>query len=91
MTPELRGILAHKQGIRLSGIIIVFLLSIGAFVSGVDTSGVEDMSDLSIFAWIYYSAGLFVFGGLDLGVPVGGSAAGRGALWAMLCGKGVSP
>ena len=82
MTPEGRGILAHKQGIRLSGIVIVFLLSIGAFVSGVDTSGVDDMSELSIFAWIYYSAGLFVFGGLDLGVPVGGTVAGRAALWA---------
>ncbi len=82
MTPERRGILAQKQRIRLSGIIVVFLLSIGAFLSGVDTTGVDDMSELSIFAWIYYSAGLFVFGGLDLGVPVGGSAAGRGALWA---------
>ena len=71
MTPELSGILAHKQGIRLSGIVIAFLLSIGAFVSGVETSGVDDMSELSIFAWIYYSAGLFVLGGLDLGVPVG--------------------
>ena len=81
MTPGLRGILAHKQGIRLFGIIIVFFLGISAFVSGVDTSGVEEMSELSIFAWIYYSAGLFVFGGLDLGVPVGGTAAGRGALW----------
>jgi voltage-gated potassium channel Kch len=82
MTPERRGILAQKQRIRLSGIIVVFFLSIGAFLSGVDTTGVDDMSDLSIFAWIYYSAGLFVFGGLDLGVPVGGSAAGRVALWA---------
>lgn len=81
MTPELSGILAHKQGIRLSGIVIAFLLSIGAFVSGVETSGVDDMSELSIFAWIYYSAGLFVIGGLDLGVPVGGSVAGRTALW----------
>ena len=81
MTPGLRGILAHKQSIRLFGIIIVFFLGISAFVSGVDTSGVEDMSELSIFAWIYYSAGLFVFAGLDLGVPVGGTAVGRGALW----------
>ena len=54
MTPERRGILAQKQRIRLSGIIVVFFLSIGAFLSGVDTTGVDDMSDLSIFAWIYY-------------------------------------
>jgi len=29
----------------------------------------------------YYSLGLFVVGGLDLGMPTGGSALGRGMLW----------
>jgi hypothetical protein len=81
MTSGIRGIVVHKQSIRLSGVIIVFLLSIGAFASGVDTSGLDEMSDLSIFAWIYYAAGLFVFGGLYRGLPAGGSALGRGALW----------
>jgi hypothetical protein len=81
MTSGIRGIVLHKQAIRFVGVFAVFLLSLGAFAAGVDTSGVDDMSDLSILAWAYYAAGLFVFGGLDLGVPAGGSAIGRSALW----------
>jgi FlaA1/EpsC-like NDP-sugar epimerase len=81
MTSKSGGVFRHGQFIRLAGVAAVFLLTIGAFASGVRTSGVEDMLSLSIFAWIYYAGGLFVFGGLDLGVPVGGSALGRGALW----------
>lgn len=68
--------------IRLTGVAAVFVFTIGAFASGVHTAGVEDMATQSVFAWIYYAAGLFVFGGLDLGVPAGGSTVGRAALWA---------
>ncbi len=39
------------------------------------------MAVQSILAWTYYAAGLFVFGGLDLGSPMGGPAVARGALW----------
>jgi hypothetical protein len=75
------GVFGHGQFIRLSGVAAVFILTIAAFASGVRTTGVDDMLGLSIFAWIYYAGGLFVFGGLDLGVPTGGSGIGRGALW----------
>jgi hypothetical protein len=81
MTSRSGGAIGHGQVIRLSAVAAVFLLTIGAFASGVRTSGVDEMSSLSVFAWIYYAGGLFVFGGLDLGVPTGGSAIGRGALW----------
>jgi voltage-gated potassium channel Kch len=81
MTSWSGGAIGYGQVIRLSAVAVVFLLTIGAFASGVRTSGVDEMSSLSIFAWIYYAGGLFVFGGLDLGVPTGGSAIGRGALW----------
>ena len=81
MTSRSGSVFGHGQLIRLSCVAAVFVLTIGAFASGVQTSGVDDMTSLSIFAWIYYAGGLFVFGGLDLGVPVGGSAIGRGALW----------
>ena len=74
----------HGQFVRLAGIAAVFILGIGAFASGVHTSGVEDMPELPVLAWVYYAAGLFVFGGLDLGVPAGGSAIGRSALWLAL-------
>ncbi len=81
MTSRSGGVLGRGQFFRIAGVVAVFLLSIGAFASGVGTAGVDDMASLSIFAWIYYAGGLFVFGGLDLGVPTGGSAIGRGALW----------
>jgi len=81
MTFRSGGVFGHGQFIRLSGVAAVFILTIGAFASGVRTTGIDDMLGLSIFAWIYYAGGLFVFGGLDLGVPTGGSAIGRGALW----------
>ena len=81
MMPPKGSLLRQGPAYRYAGVAAVFLLSIGAFASGVQTTGVDDMQDLSIFAWIYYAGGLFVFGGLDLGVPEGGSAIGRSALW----------
>jgi Trk K+ transport system NAD-binding subunit len=63
-------------------VVLVFILTLVAIASGVGTTGVESLRDQSIFAWIYYAGGLFVFGGLDLGVPAGGPAWGRMALWA---------
>ena len=47
---------------------------------GVELSERVDSPD----SWLtraYYSLGLFVVGGLDLGMPIGGSALGRGLLW----------
>ena len=67
--------------LRLLGIVLVFLLGLGAFVSGVGTTGVTDPLDQHFLAWLYHTAGLFVFGGLDLGAPAGGSLLGRAALW----------
>lgn len=67
--------------LRLAGVALVFLLVVGAFLSGVVTTGIDHPAGRSVLAWIYYAAGLFVFGGLDLGAPVGGAALGRAALW----------
>ena len=67
--------------VRIAGVCAVFALALVAFVSGVTTSGVPDMAGQSILAWTYYAGGLFVFGGLDLGTPVGGPTVGRAALW----------
>lgn len=69
-------------GLRIAGIVLVFLLTLGAFATGVATSGIPDMAAEGVLAWTYYAAGLFVFGGLDLGAPVGGPGLGRAALWA---------
>jgi hypothetical protein len=42
----------HGQFVRLAGIAAVFILGIGAFASGVHTSGVEDMPELPVLAWV---------------------------------------
>jgi len=72
---------SHINQLRIAGIVLVFLLAIGAFLSGVRTTGITDLLDQQFLSWIYYSGGLFVFGGMDLGSPAGGPALGRAALW----------
>jgi hypothetical protein len=68
-------------GLKIVGVVLVFVLVAVSFLAGVETSGLEATETSSILAWIYYAAGLFVFGGLDLGTPVGGPIAARGMMW----------
>jgi Trk K+ transport system NAD-binding subunit len=80
--PEVGSVVSGRgTRIRLAGLVLVALLAIAAFAGGVTTSGVPEMGSESPLAWVYYAAGLFVFGGLDLGSPVGGPAGLRAALW----------
>jgi Trk K+ transport system NAD-binding subunit len=71
------------------------LAFIGVTVAGVValTLGVEvserDLSGEGLPGRIYYVLGLFVLGGLDLGTPVGGPAAGRLLLWVAYFGAPV--
>ncbi len=67
--------------IRGAGVALVFVLPLAALGAGVGTTGIDEVGSRSLLAWVYYAAGLFVFGGLDLGAPVGGPAWGRAALW----------
>jgi voltage-gated potassium channel Kch len=69
------------QAVRLASVAAVFILGVGAFASGVNTTEIADMGEQSLLAWLYYCAGLFVLGGLDLGIPAGGAVLGRTALW----------
>jgi hypothetical protein len=55
----------------------VFLFCFVAFATGVVASERPGLGDGPWIAWIYYAGSLFVFGGVDLGVPTGGSAVGR--------------
>lgn len=66
---------------KFVGALIVFLLGLSAFGSGVGTTGVPDMASESVLAWLYSVAALFVLGGLDLGLPMGGPEPARAALW----------
>jgi Trk K+ transport system NAD-binding subunit len=52
-----------------------------AFSLGVVTTGEPELGSAPWIAWIYYAAGLFVFGGMDLGIPTGGPLTGRILLW----------
>jgi voltage-gated potassium channel Kch len=60
---------------------VVFGLALVALGTGVTFSERADLGPVPWGARIYYTLGLFFFGGLDLGVPLGGPAWGRVLLW----------
>lgn len=63
------------------GVVAVVLLALGAFSAGVGTASIPDIGSESVLGWLYFTGGLFVFGGLDLGTPLGGPPIARAALW----------
>lgn len=70
-----------SRSIRWAAFGAVFLLTLIAFATGVVTSERPGIGTEPWIAWIYYAGSLFVFGGVDLGVPVGGPILGRAILW----------
>jgi voltage-gated potassium channel Kch len=60
--------------------VLAFALGVAGFVSGVGVSE-RELSEIDVLSKVYYTLGLFLFGGMDLGTPVGGPAWGRGFLW----------
>ncbi len=66
------------RGLFLIG---VFGVGLGAFLVGVGVTDRVSVVDAGIATKIYYTMGLFVLGGLDLGVPEGGPWWGRWMLW----------
>ncbi|MBW2404175.1 MAG: NAD-binding protein [Deltaproteobacteria bacterium] len=58
-----------------------FGLALYAFQVGVVVSDRPDVVGAGILTHVYYSLGLFVLGGLDLGVPIDGPDGARVALW----------
>ncbi|MFT7581220.1 MAG: voltage-gated potassium channel Kch [Myxococcota bacterium] len=52
-----------------------------ALMAGVGVSDRTAVADADVLTKIYYALGLFVLGGLDLGVPVGGGEFARSMLW----------
>ncbi|MEM7136455.1 MAG: NAD-binding protein [Myxococcota bacterium] len=59
-----------------------FGLALYAFRHGVVVSDRPNVVGAGVLTHVYYSLGLFVLGGLDLGVPAAGPAGARIALWA---------
>jgi voltage-gated potassium channel Kch len=61
--------------------IATVVLGLVGFASGVGVSQRADIADAGIAAQLYYTLGLFIFGGMDLGTPEGGAFVPRMCLW----------
>ncbi len=57
--------------------------------SGVSLSERPDVVDASLLTRAYYALGLFVVGGLDIGIPVGGPALPRYLMWISYFGSPI--
>lgn len=62
-------------------LIVVVVLGVVGLSHGVELSERPGIPDSPIYARLYYTIGLFVFGGLDLGVPQGGPGWAQAFLW----------
>lgn len=60
--------------------VVFFLSGFFGFLSGVEVTE-RDIASANHFTLMYYSLGLFILGGMDLGVPIGGPVWGQGLLW----------
>jgi len=61
--------------------ILIFGAGFFGFVMGVNVSDRPDVVDTGLLTKAYYSLGLFVLGGMDLGTPTGGPLYARILLW----------
>jgi Trk K+ transport system NAD-binding subunit len=66
---------------RLVLSLLAFACGLAAFRMGVGASDRDGIPDLGWLGQCYYTAGLFVLGGMDLGVPTGGTPLARALLW----------
>jgi Trk K+ transport system NAD-binding subunit len=60
---------------------LVFICGLASFLMGVDVSDRPGVPNAAFLTQAYYTVGLFVLGGLDLGVPLGGPTYARALLW----------
>lgn len=67
---------------RMALALSAFGLALYAFRDGVVVSDRPNVVGAGLLTHVYYSLGLFVLGGLDLGVPTAGPSGARMALWA---------
>ncbi|NQY64029.1 MAG: hypothetical protein HRT38_09920 [Alteromonadaceae bacterium] len=78
-----------RLGWRWPTAIILFLFALSGLLMGVSLSERPDIVSADILTKAYYSLGLFVMGGLDLGTPVGGPLLGRLLLWIRYFGSPI--
>lgn len=61
--------------------VLAFVLGVAGFLAGVGVTERPLVDQAGPLTKIYYTLGLFLFGGMDLGTPTGGPAWGRFCLW----------
>jgi Trk K+ transport system NAD-binding subunit len=66
---------------RWAAAALFFLSALIGLMMGVSLSERPDVTEAGLLTKAYYSLGLFVVGGLDVGIPSGGPALGRLLLW----------
>ena len=66
---------------RVALAVFAFGLALYGFRNGVVVSDRPEVLGAGMLTHVYYSLGLFVLGGLDLGVPIDGPGSARIALW----------
>lgn len=78
---HLRGRDLALWALRIALPVLTFAMTLTAIEEGVDFSERPGMPGAPLLQQIYYATGLFFFGGLDLGTPVGGPLWAREMMW----------
>jgi len=76
-----RIIHGHPFGWRLPLALLFYFSALTGLIMGVSVTERPDIVTSDFLTKAYYSLGLFVMGGLDLGIPTGGPYIGRLLLW----------
>ena len=74
---------------RWSAALALFLFGLGGFLSGVSLTERPEVAQAGLLTQAYYSLGLFVVGGLDIGTPTGGPLIARCFLWVAYFGAPI--
>lgn len=77
----LKRLTGASLGWRWMAVALIFLMGLVAFANGVALSARPDVTQATILEQTYYILGLFVVGGLDLGMPTGGPVWAQTLLW----------
>ena len=77
----------YRPSWRWGAALLLFAAALLGLSSGVSLTERPDIESAGLLTKAYYSLGLFVVGGLDLGTPTGGPLIGRIMLWTAFFGS----
>jgi voltage-gated potassium channel Kch len=77
----------YRPSWRWGAALVLFAAALLGLSSGVSLTERPDVTSADLLTKAYYSLGLFVVGGLDLGTPTGGPLIGRIVLWTAFFGS----